>query len=212
VNAAAWSCFGIAAGFAVLDWYAVVTERRVLEYVAKPSAALAFLATAIALDPVHPDTRVWFCVALAWCVAGDVFLMLPRDAFVPGLASFLVAQLCFAVGFALQARSATSVAVGVAVVAVVALPIASRFVRALTAEGHRSLVPPVIAYVTAIGAMVATAVASGNAVAVVGAGLFLVSDALIGETRFVRARPGAPLAIIVTYHLALAGLVFSLVT
>ena len=47
---------------------------------------------------------------------------------------------------------------------------------------------------------------------VAGAGLFFVSDALIAETRFVRPRPWGPLAVIVTYHLALAGLVFSLVS
>ena len=68
-----------------------------------------------------------------------------------------------------------------------------------------------LAYVGAIGAMVATAVGTTVALAIVGAGLFYVSDAVIGETRFVRPRPWGTLAVIVTYHLALAGLVLSLV-
>ncbi len=177
----------------------------------KPAAALAFLATAIALDPVHADTRAWFCVALVFCVAGDVFLMLPRDAFVPGLASFLVAQLCFAVGFALHIDSAGELVLGIAVVALVAIPLSVRFLRALRAVGRSSLIAPVLAYVGAIGAMVATGIAAGGALAITGAALFFASDALIGETRFVRPRAWGPVAVIVTYHLALAGLVSSLV-
>jgi uncharacterized membrane protein YhhN len=57
-----------------------------------------------------------------------------------------------------------------------------------------------------------SAVASGNAMAAVGALLFMASDSLIGETRFVQARPWAGVAIMVTYHLGQAGLVLSLVT
>ena len=41
--------------------------------------------------------------------------------------------------------------------------------------------------------------------------LFLGSDALIAETRFVAPRAWGPVAVMVTYHLALAGLVLSLV-
>jgi uncharacterized membrane protein YhhN len=146
-----------------------------------------------------------------FCTVGDVFLMLPRDAFVPGLAAFLVAQLCFAVGLALHLEGALELAIGVGLVALVAVPLVLRFRRALVAKGRGRLVPPVLAYVAAIGAMVATAVGSGGSLAVGGAVLFLASDALIGETRFVRPRPWGPVAVIVTYHLALAGLVVSLV-
>jgi uncharacterized membrane protein YhhN len=186
-------------------------SRRHVEYVCKPAAAAAFFATALVVDPTFADTRVWFCVALAWCLAGDVFLMLPRDAFVAGLAAFLVAQLCFALGFALHPSSTFALLVGIAVVAVVAVPLAARFVGALRAAGHAQLAAPVLAYVVAIGAMVACAIGSGVVVGIVGAGCFFVSDALIAETRFVGPRSWGPLTVIVTYHLALAGLVVSLV-
>ena len=202
---------GVAAGFAVTDWYAVAAQRRLLEYVCKPAAALGFLVTALALDPVFPDARAWFCIALVFCVAGDVFLMLPRDAFVLGLGSFLVAQLCFAVGFALHVEGAAELLLGLALVTVVAVPLSVRFVRALLADGRSSLVGPVLAYVAAIGAMVATAIGAGGVLAVTGATLFFLSDALIGETRFVRPRTWGPVAVIVSYHLALAALVSSLV-
>ena len=78
-------------------------------------------------------------------------------------------------------------------------------------DGRRSLVGPVVAYIVAIGTMLATAIGAGGAAGIAGAGLFFVSDAVIAETRFVRARAWGPLVVIVSYHLALAGLVFSLV-
>ena len=61
---------------------------------------------AATVDPVHADTRAWFVAALVLCLAGDVFLMLPGDRFVPGLASFLVGQLLFTVGFSLHPGAA----------------------------------------------------------------------------------------------------------
>ena len=53
----AWACFAIAFVFAVLDWLAVAQQRRGLEYVCKPAATLAFLATALVLDPNDSATR-----------------------------------------------------------------------------------------------------------------------------------------------------------
>jgi uncharacterized membrane protein YhhN len=201
----------IALAVAALDWFAVARQVRPLEYVCKPAAALAFLGTAVALDPASSAARSWFCVALVACLVGDVFLMLPRDAFVAGLASFAVAQLCFTVGFAHQDPTPLRTLVGVLVVLVVAIPLAVRFVGALRASGESTLVPPVVAYITVIAAMVASAIAGGDVWGTGGAVLFLVSDSLIAEHRFVADRPWGSVAVIVTYHLALAGLVVGLV-
>jgi uncharacterized membrane protein YhhN len=66
--------------------------------------------------------------------------------------------------------------------------------------------------VVVIGAMGVSAVASGNALAAAGALLFMLSDSLIGETRFVRPWVGAGVAIMVTYHLGQALLTVSLTT
>ena len=83
-------------------------------------------------------------------------------------------------------------------------------VGALRTAGRSELVVPVVVYIGAIGAMAVTAIASGNGVAIAGALLFMASDALIAETRFVRDHRGGRVAIMVTYHGALAGLVLSL--
>jgi uncharacterized membrane protein YhhN len=206
---------GLAAAAALVDWFAVAAGRRPLEYVAKPLATAGLVGVACTLDPVHADMRVAFVVALVLSLAGDVFLMLPEDRwFLPGLASFLLAHLAYVVGFAVGPGTGGELAVGALIAAVVAVPLGVRLLRAVRRTSP-ALAGPVGAYVTVIAAMVACATGWGNAWAVVGAWLFFASDALIGETRFVRpgeadARWGR-LAVIVTYHLGQAGLVLSLV-
>ena len=211
MNGPAWVLTGVAFALAALDWVAVAQGRRWLEYTCKPGAALAFLATAAVLDPASNSARVWFCAALAACLAGDVLLMLPRDAFVAGLAAFVVAQVCFTVGFAHEDPPPARLVVAVVLVALAVGPLAWRFVHALRARGMTSMIAPVAVYIAVIAAMVVSAIAGGNGWGIAGAVLFFVSDSLIAENRFVAPRPWAPIAIIVTYHLALGGLVASLV-
>ena len=73
------------------------------------------------------------------------------------------------------------------------------------------MIPAILVYVAVISAMVISAIAGGTAMGVAGAVLFMASDSLIAEERFVRSRSWQRLTIIVTYHLALAGLVLGLV-
>jgi alkenylglycerophosphocholine hydrolase len=200
----------LALAFSLLDWIAVARRLRALEYVCKPAAASAFLAAALALDPASTSSRTWCCVALALCVLGDTLLMLPRDAFLPGLAAFAAAQLSFTVSFALQNPTIARLVIGLGLVVPCALILTRRLLGAIVAEGDTTMVPPVGLYVVVIAAMVVSAIAGGTAFGIAGAILFLVSDSLIGEDRFVSPRVWHPVAIMVTYHLALAGLVLGL--
>ena len=122
---------GVALALAALDWVAVARRIRPLEYVCKPATAAAFLATALALDPASDASRTWCCVALGLCIVGDVFLMLPRDAFLPGLAAFAVAQTCLAVSFALQEPTPLRLAIALIVVVPGSVILTQRFVGAL---------------------------------------------------------------------------------
>jgi uncharacterized membrane protein YhhN len=189
VTTGAWVLLVVAAGFAVGDWVSRVRPPvpgsvSRLEYVCKPATLLALVGVALLVDPTHADERTWFVLALVLSLAGDVFLMLPSDRFVAGLAAFLV------------------VVVGV---------LGVRLVRGIRRSAHPELIAPVLLYVAVIAAMGTSALASGNRWAAVGAVLFMGSDALIGETRFVRPYAWAPVTIMVTYHLGQAGLVLSLV-
>ncbi len=202
---------GVALALSALDWVAVARRIRPLEYVCKPAAAAAFLATALALDPASDASRTWCCVALGHCIVGAVFLRLPRDAFLPGLAAYAVAQAFLAVTFALQEPTPLRMAIALVLVVpgAVLLHAAIRG-RLAPAGGNGSLVPAIVLYAVVISAMVVSAFAGGTAVGIAGALMFIISDSLIAEHRFVSPRAWQPLAIIVTYHLALTGLVLGL--
>jgi uncharacterized membrane protein YhhN len=212
VNVATVVAFVVAALFAVGDWIAKWRHQRALEYVCKPATLLALTIAAIALDPasdVH-TRRVWFVVALIASLKGDILLM-ADDLFVFGLAAFLVGHLCYLAGFWTEAPAGTAFMIAAVVVAVAVAPLARRILRALHDEPVLRIA--VVCYMTAISAMLATALATGNVLAGLGAALFVTSDAMIAWSRFVRPReaPGPiDVAIMVTYHLGQAGLVASL--
>ena len=202
---------GGAAVVAVIDWVALNRRPNRVELVAKPLTIVLLVAAAMALDPNDDVQRAWFVAALACSLAGDVFLLPQVDRFVPGLASFLVAHLAYVAGFVAGGVVAAAMPVAAVLVLVVAIPLGQRLVAGARASGQAAVVVPVIAYVAVISLMVVAALSSGNRVAAVGALAFMVSDALIGWTRFVRGLRGSATAIMVTYHAGQALLVVSLV-
>jgi uncharacterized membrane protein YhhN len=212
VTALAWVALVAAAAFAIADWVSRWRDDRRLEYVAKPATMVALVVVAAALDPALSGRRAWFVVALGCSLIGDVLLMLPSDQFVGGLAAFLAGHVAYIVGFRLDPPSGLAFVVGAAVVVVVVGPVARRVIGAVRGGGHRELVAPVAVYIAVIAVMVASALASGNAVAACGAVLFAVSDSMIAWDRFVRRLPFAPVAIMVTYHVGQALLVLSLLS
>ncbi len=199
----------VAAAVAAADWVAVARRSKPLEYVCKPGVMVALVGVALALVPVSPAQRWWFVAALVFGCAGDVFLMLPRDRFVPGLAAFLVGHLCYVVGFLVRGVD-PNVARGVTVAVMLGVVgrLAFRVLRAL--RSRRELLAPVAAYMVVIAAMLVCAVLTGPFLALAGAVLFVGSDATIAEQRFLAAKPWHPLVIIVTYHVGQALLVTSL--
>jgi uncharacterized membrane protein YhhN len=198
----------IAALFAVGDWIAKGTKNLRLEYVCKPATLAALIVVALALNPVSDARRAWFVAALVFSLAGDVFLMLPSDRFVAGLAAFLVGHLCYVGGFLTDGPTAVAISITAVIVAAALAPLALKILRSLRSEPQ--LRGPVGAYILVIASMLALALASGNVVAAVGAALFVASDSMIAWDRFVQPFAAAPVAIMVTYHLGQAGLVLSL--
>jgi uncharacterized membrane protein YhhN len=222
---------------AVADWVAVARGSKRAEFVLKPLPMLLLICATIAFRTDEAAVRFDFTVAaLVLSLAGDVFLMVPTDLFVSGLASFLMAHIAYVVAFTVAvvgpyAVVQTSQAVyepdrlllpgAVAVVAVLAVAVALfvRIRRGIVSSGHAELVVPVAVYVLAISAMVVSALmtlgrpswsVAGRTYAIGGALLFFVSDALIGWTRFVKAYRWGPVAIMATYHLGQVALVLGL--
>lgn len=212
MTGAAAVVLGVAALAAVANWVAVARGNKPLEYIAKPATMTALVAVALLLEPAHADRRLWFVVAGVLSLAGDVFLMLPRDRFIPGLVSFLLAHVAYVVGLLqLPASPAAAALGGVLVVAAIAT-IGARVLRAVRAGPRSGLLGPVFGYLVVISTMVVAAFATGPILAIAGALVFYASDSILAEQRFVRPRSWAPVAVMVTYHLGQAALILSLVT
>lgn len=210
MNAAAIVLLALTLVSAVIDWIAVRHGHQPMRYVFKPLTLVLLTATALALDPADPTVRTWFVVALVMSLAGDVFLMLPGDLFVPGLGSFLLAHVAYVVGLLLADVELVGIGVGLVVVAN-ALQFVGRRIIAGAARSEPALRAPVVAYMVVISAMLVSAFGTLMPLAIAGAVLFYASDALIGWGRFVQAREGGDLAVMVTYHLGQVLLVLSLV-
>jgi uncharacterized membrane protein YhhN len=211
VSGLAWVLVALGAAIAVVDWVAVATHNRALEYVAKPATMVPLIAAAAVIDPVRPAEHWWFVAALVFSLIGDVFLMLEDQDrwFVPGLAAFLVGHVGYIVGMLSAPTSGSALWVGVIVV-VVAGAVGGPVVVRGSARTDRRLPIPVTAYVTVISVMVASAIGSTVTVAIIGALLFYASDFTIGWSRFVKDFPGSRMVIITTYHAAQILLVLSL--
>ena len=203
---------------AALDWHAVWRGNREPEYVLKPLTMVVLIAAAVVLGSDDPAFVLGFTMAaLVLSLAGDVFLMLPRDMFVAGLGSFLLAHMAYITAFS---SFSPSLQVPVIVsVAVIAGFMYARLFRGMLARRTQALAAPVALYVLAISAMVVFALgAAGSAdwstgrkaFAIFGAFLFFASDGMIGWSRFVEDFPRSRVLIMVTYHLAQAGLVLGL--
>jgi uncharacterized membrane protein YhhN len=184
VTTIAWIFLAVAAVYALADWFAVATGDRFLEYIAKPSVMVFLFGVALTVDSPSLAAQRWFAVALAFSLAGDVFLMLRGDHFVAGLASFLLAHLAYVVGLLQLDLSAPFLAIGLVVASVLVGVIGMKIIAAVRESGNDALVGPVGAYMVAIAAMAAAAFATADPRAIVGALLFCASDAMLGWDRF----------------------------
>jgi uncharacterized membrane protein YhhN len=195
---------------AALDWVAVASDRRRAEYVLKPLTMVGLIGVAATLDTAHPAVQVAVLLALLLSLAGDVFLMLPRDLFVAGLAAFLGGHLAYVVAMWILGAWSAGLVVGLVIVLVAVATVGRRILRAAR-DQEPVLSVPVALYLGVISLMVVSAFGTGAVVVVLGAVLFYASDAVLGWTRFVAEFRRGRLVVMVTYHLGQALLVLGLV-
>lgn len=205
--------FAFGAVCAVVDWIAVARGAKRLEYVFKPATLIAVLAGAVLLTagPHVPHIARWFIPALAFSLAGDIFLMLPGERwFLPGLAAFLLAQVGYIVGLNLTLPPPASLWLLVPIVVLDAL-VLSRVVAGAVRAGAAALRVPIVAY----GVILSLTLFSGWATffrpswplparvaASAGATLFFASDLMLAWDRFVARSRLMHVLVIITYHLA----------
>ncbi|MEH3128345.1 MAG: lysoplasmalogenase [Mycolicibacterium neoaurum] len=163
---------------------AELTGQFALQPAVKASAAV-LLALAAWTHPVARE-RCWLIAALVGSAAGDYLLAMPwwEPSFVLGLASFLIAHLCFlAALLPLVARQRSRlIAAGLVVVACLVLLV--WFWPALLEQG---MALPVTVYMAVLVAMVCAALLARLPTrwTALGALCFAVSDSMIGISKFV---------------------------
>ncbi len=169
-------------------------------YLFKPLTTALILAFAL-MGGSDPAYRALICAGLVFSLAGDVFLMLPKDRFVAGLVSFLVAHLLYIPAFARGGVGFTwAPAIAYALYAAVLLRILLPRVGALKI--------PVLVYALALMAMAwiaaehAAAGLPGGWLAAIGAALFVVSDSALAINRFVHPFRAAQPLVLSTYFAA----------
>lgn len=194
---------------AAANWWSRLSDNEQVERWSKPLTTALVIGLALVSGAPHVQIAI-AVIALTFCLLGDVFLMPVVDNFVLGLASFLVGHLVFIALFVKYGLDHRILA-GVAMLAlVVMVATVGRVIVLSAAVREPALKIPVLAYLVAISTMAAIGWATGNPWVMVGTVLFVVSDSILGWGQFVKERPWMSIAIMVTYHGAIACLALSL--
>jgi uncharacterized membrane protein YhhN len=195
---------------AILDWIAVARSWKSLEYFAKPGVMLALLAWLWQVGGFQGQ-MLWFAAGLLFSMAGDIFLMLPREQFIAGLVAFLLAHLCYLGGFnpTLPPLNLLSLVLAL-IVAITAAQIFRRVAGGLDTSGQSALKLPVLVYTIVISLMLLSALLTllrpewlpvPALLVSAGAMLFFLSDTFLAWNKFVTTLPNGKLRVIITYHM-----------
>ncbi|MGC8722440.1 MAG: lysoplasmalogenase [Acidobacteriota bacterium] len=173
-------------------------------YLFKPLTTALILL--VALAPPHAPGLLYrgaILAGLLFSLAGDIFLMLPRDRFVASLVSFLVAHLCYIAAFS------SGVAMGLSPWTTLPLVAAAAILLWLLWPHLGSMRIPVLLYVAVILCMAWRALVRWQQVggaeafgAATGALLFVASDATLALDRFRGRFRSAQLLILSAYTAA----------
>lgn len=174
---------------------------RVQVYIAKPLTVVLIIL--VALQTKHETAASYKSLVVAGLLcslAGDVFLMLPRDRFAAALVSFLVAHLFYVAAFASGVRAWS-------VWWAAALAVYGALMLGLLWRGFGRLKAAVVVYVAAILLMAWAALsrwsgADGGTWAAAGALLFVASDSALAWNRFKGEFGGAQALLLSTYFAA----------
>lgn len=196
--------------FAALDWLAVGKKWHWLEYIAKP-ATLATLLAGFAMITELKGIALWFGLGLFLSLAGDVFLMLPREQFIAGLVAFLLAHVAYIVGFNMPLPPLNLFGLALAVlIGILAARVLRPILAGLAAKGQAKLRLPVLVYGVVISVMLLSALLTlfrldwsplAALLASLGAALFFLSDVILAWNRFVNLIEHGRVMNIVAYHL-----------
>lgn len=193
----------ILSGILAIVASAATQAPRFLFYIFKPLTTGIILAIAL-LAAIRVPSTYTIAIALGLLVSlgGDIWLMLPSDRFISGLATFLLALLIYCFAF-VSAGALSSFPWAIVPMAALGVSILGNLWPALS----RRLKLPVSIYMVAMVTMAGLACARassqpsrGAILAAVGAILFLTSDAILAVSRFRRSFALSQVLVLSSYY------------
>ena len=215
-----WPFFA-AVGFALLDWASTWKGWKKRLYMAKPAIMVFLIIWSIQVTGWQGE-MLWFGIALALSLVGDILLMLNPRWFMVGGVAFLFAHIAYIIGF-LHTPAPFTPGVGLVAVLVgisagnvfkrirpgiMRVPRGKRFLTALSLYGISLTLMLLSALLTLFKQewlLLPALLASSGAV------LFYTSDTMLVYDRFVRRFKRAQSYVHLTYHLAQFSLITSAV-
>ena len=168
--------------------YTDFTKNK-LKYILKPLTTILIIIIAIMQQYKSDDLYGYLIIAgLVFSLFGDVFLMLPKDKFVQGLASFLIAHIFYIAAFS----SGFGPYLGVEYL-MPAVIYASVFLWILLPKTGEMKIP-VLIYALVLMIFLWQAMGryyflgnQGSFYIIIGALLFVISDTILAYTRFIKS-------------------------
>ncbi len=195
---------------AILDWVAVAGKWKNIEFFAKPAVMLALIAFLITKVGAQGHL-IWFLFGLLFSMFGDIFLMLPKERFIPGLISFLLAHIAYLIGFTTSIPEINLPGVILfLIIFITAYQIFTRIAAGLNASQNGELKIPVLLYTIIISLMLLSALLTllrpewrflTAMSASLGALLFFLSDTFLAWNKFVHPIQHGNLIVIISYHI-----------
>ncbi|MDX2320557.1 MAG: lysoplasmalogenase [Moritella sp.] len=188
---------------ASLHLYGAYQDRKWLFYVFKPVTTLSIITLCWYLAPELNDYVWLILLGLLLSTLGDIFLMLPKDRFIPGLLSFLAAHVAYIIAFSIQLELTYTWAL------IVPLILIAMLYLTILWPSLAEMKAPVFVYMSIIvimawisGERYFSLDSSASGYAFIGAIVFLFSDATLAFDRFKTQFHSAYAVIIVSYYLA----------
>ena len=212
---------GLTLASAVLDWVSVYKGWKKLEYILKPLTMVLLFIWLIDSTNGLSGIALWFGIGIILSLAGDIFLMLPKEQFIAGLVAFFLAHVAYIIGFnqTLPPFSGMSL-VWAILLGIIAARLYKEIAAGLVKRGKESLQKPVFAYTAVITIMLLSALltlsrpdwsSSAAIIVSVGAAFFMLSDAILAWNKFVQPIKNGRVMNMAAYHLGQIVLIYGVV-
>ncbi|HMS39517.1 MAG TPA: lysoplasmalogenase [Pyrinomonadaceae bacterium] len=193
------------------ELFVLFFQLQHLQFFTKPSLMLILIFWFCANTRSLGSLKYWIISALIFSWFGDVFLLFEKqnkNLFIFGLASFLLAHLCYIVYFyQIRKENAVKFSPKRLISLTVLIYVVSLF--SLLAPNLNSLQTPVFFYALTLAAMLLTSFHAFNfqthsfaKICVAGTILFVVSDSVLAINRFYQPFEFANIMIMLTYAIA----------